>query len=101
MDQFLWVECLDQLKANPPLQVRLLYETILNIMSTFVPNKTISIKPSEPEWIHRDIKNMLRKQNQRYKNLKIMGLRKWAEYHLIYIEKNAMRRLKSPKTITC
>ena len=75
MDQFPWVERLDQLKENPSLQVKLLNETILNIMSTFVPNKTISIKPSEPEWIHRDIKNMLRKQNRMYKKFKNHGFK--------------------------
>ena len=36
-------------------------------MSNFVPNKTIRIKPSEPEWLNRKIKNVLKKQNRIYK----------------------------------
>ena len=67
MNQFSWAERLDQLKENPSLQVKLLNGTILNIMSTFVPTKTITIKPSEPEWVNRDIKYKLRKQNRKYK----------------------------------
>ena len=55
---FSWQERLDQI-SDPSLQVELLNKTILNIMSNFVPNKTIRIKPSEPEWLNREIKNML------------------------------------------
>ena len=40
-------------------------------MSNFVPNKTI--KPSEPEWLNRKIKNMLNKQNRIYKKYKNNG----------------------------
>ena len=74
--QFAWVARLNQLKDEPTLQVNLLNETILNIMSNFVPNKTITIKPSEPEWISREIKSMLTKQNRIYKKYKKNGFRK-------------------------
>ena len=75
MDQFPWVKRLDQLKENPSQQVKLLNETILNIMSTFIPNKTITIKPSEPEWVNGEIKNKLRKQNRMYKKFKSHGFK--------------------------
>ena len=44
-------------------------------MSNFVPNKTIRIKPSEPEWLNQKIKNMLKKQNRIYKKYKNNGFR--------------------------
>ena len=83
MDQFPWVKRLDQLKENPSQQVKLLNETILNIMSTFIPNKTITIKPSEPEWVNGEIKNKLRKQNRMYKKFKSHGFK---EVDRIYLD---------------
>ena len=66
MSQFPWMERLNEL--GDTLQVDLLNKTILNIMPSFVPNKTIRIKPLK-------IKNMLRKQNRKYKNYKNNGFR--------------------------
>ena len=43
-------------------------------MSNFLPNK-IRIKPSEPEWFNRKIKNMLKKQNRIYKKYKNNGFK--------------------------
>ena len=62
ISEFPWQQRLN-LIIDPSLQVNLLTETILNIMSNFVPNKTIRIKPTEPEWLNRDIKKMLKKKN--------------------------------------
>ena len=73
--EFPWLERLNYCKDDPTLQVELLNETILNIMSNFVPNKTITVKPTEPEWVNREIKNMLRKQNRIYKRYKKNGFR--------------------------
>ena len=72
--QFPWHERLNQL-SDPSFQVELLNKIILNVMSNFVPNKTIKIKPSEPEWFNREIKNMLKKQNRIYKKYKNNGFR--------------------------
>ena len=44
-------------------------------MSNLIPNKVTTFKPSEPEWISRKIKNMLRKQNRMYKKYKQNGFR--------------------------
>ena len=44
-------------------------------MSNFVPNRTIKIKPSKPEWLNRKIKNMLGKQNPIYRKYKNNGFR--------------------------
>jgi hypothetical protein len=39
----------------------------VNIMSNFVPNEMKTFCPREPEWLNRDVKNLLRKQNKIYK----------------------------------
>ena len=75
LSEFQWLERLNGCKDDPSSQVKLLNETILNVMSNFVPNKITSFKPSEPEWISRKIKNMLRKQNRMYKKNKNNGFR--------------------------
>ena len=71
---FPWRERLNCI-FDPSLQVELLNETILNIMSNFVPHKVIKIKPSEPEWINGEIKKMLKKQNRIYRKYKKNGFR--------------------------
>ena len=42
-------------------------------MSNFVPNELKTISPREPEWLNRNVKNLLRKQNKIYKKLKKNG----------------------------
>ena len=46
---------------NPSAQVKLLNQTILNIITNFVPSSTFSSNMNEPKWITREIKNQLRK----------------------------------------
>ena len=75
MSQFPWMERLNELDDTPTLQVDLLNKTIHNIMSSFVPTKTIRIKPSKPAWLTRKIKNLLRMQNHKYKKYKNNGFR--------------------------
>ena len=80
---------------DPYLQVNLLTETILNIVLNFVPNKTIRIKPTEPEWFNRDIRKMLKKQNRIYKKYREMDLRKSIKYPLMFIERNVLQQSKN------
>ena len=47
---------------NPNSQVKLLNQTIQNIISSFVPSSTIMTNINQPKWITRDIKNTLRIQ---------------------------------------
>ena len=56
---FPWRERLGQI-VDPSQQETLLNETILNIMSNFVPNRMVSIKPSEPEWFSSGISKIPR-----------------------------------------
>ena len=59
--------------SNPTHQVNMLNECVLNIMSNFVPNELKTISPREPEWLNRNVKNLLRKQNKIYKRFKKNG----------------------------
>ena len=43
-------------------QVKTFTEILLNIMSNFIPNKTVTIKPKDPPWITKLIKTMYAKQ---------------------------------------
>ena len=72
ISEFPWISHLDRLK-NPTHQVRLLNETILNIMSNFVPNETKTFRPSDPPWFNKDIKYSLKKHNKLYKKYKENG----------------------------
>ena len=57
---FPWEKLLNPI-LNRNNQVKLLDETILNIMKNFVPSSSITLNLNEPEWITRDIKKMLEK----------------------------------------
>ena len=58
---------------NPNEQFEILNQCVLNIMTNFVPNEVKTICPREPEWINRNVKNLLRKQNKIYKKYKKNG----------------------------
>ena len=60
---------------NVNWQVDFFTETILNIMSNFIPNKIIKIIPSDPPWIDKNLKTMLNKQKRLYRNYKRHGFR--------------------------
>ena len=42
-------------------------------MSNFKPNDVITVRPRDPEWLNRDVRNLLRKQNKIYKKFKKNG----------------------------
>ena len=58
---------------DPNQQVKILNQTILNIISNFVPNELKTFRPREPEWLNRNIKNLLRNQNKVFKRYKKNG----------------------------
>ena len=60
-------------KHNPNPQVDILNDTILNIMSNFVPNEVKTINPREPEWMNSNIKKLSRKRNKVFKKYKRNG----------------------------
>ena len=64
--------CLRNLN-DPSDQVSLLNETILNVMSNFVPNEIKRYRPSEPAWFNHDIRYRLKKQNKLYRKYRYKG----------------------------
>ena len=58
---------------DPTEQVDLLNQSILNIMSNFVPNEIKIIRPREPEWMNKNIKRLLRNQSKVFKRYKRNG----------------------------
>ena len=51
-------------------QVALFNETILKIMSNFIPNETMIFEDSKPPWLNKNMKNMINLKNAIYKKLK-------------------------------
>ena len=58
---------------DPNWQVTLFTETILNIMSNFIPNEIIKVTPKDPPWITKPLKTLLNRQCRLYKNYKKHG----------------------------
>ena len=70
--EFSWNTHLSGIK-NPTQQVALLNETVLNIMSNFVPSTEKTFRPSEPPWFGKNIRSCLKKHNKIYKKFKEKG----------------------------
>ena len=58
---------------DPNHQVDVLNQTVLYIMSNFVPNEIKTIRPREPDWYNGNIKRMLRNLNKISKKYKRNG----------------------------
>ena len=71
VSEFPWRQHLNNL--NPNRQVTFFTETLLNIMSNFIPNDTIKVTPKDPPWITKTLKTLLNRQNRLYKNFKRHG----------------------------
>ena len=61
--------------TNPNWQVKIFTDTLLNIMSNFVPHETKRFVPRDPPWINKPLKSMLNRKNRLYKSYKIHGYR--------------------------
>ena len=81
---------------NPNRQVDILNETILNIMSNFVPNEVKTVNPREPEWMNTNIKKLSRKKNY-LKNTKRMDIKVKTRKSSTALEMNAKKLLSMPK----
>ena len=44
-------------------------------MSNFIPNEVKTFCPRDPEWLNKDIKNLLRNQNKIFKRYKKMVIK--------------------------
>ena len=72
MTVFRWENVLNPI-PYPNVQVKLLNETILNIMKNFVPFSTFTANMNKPEWITNDIKKTLKMQKILYRNYRLKG----------------------------
>ena len=54
-------------------QVKIFNNTILNVMSNFVPNSTKRFSPRDSPWINKQLTTKLRKKNRLYRNYKKHG----------------------------
>ena len=84
---------------NPNRQVEILNETILNIMSNFVPNKVKTVCPRDPAWMNNNIKKLSRKKDKVFKRYKKMDITVTTRSLLTVLETNAKKPLSLPKKI--
>ena len=74
MLNFPWNQQLN-LNSDVNCQVKIFTETLLNIMSNFIPNEIKRMVPRDPPWITKSLKTMLKRKNRLYKNYKRHGYR--------------------------
>ena len=72
MTNFPWATQL-QLNNDVNWQVKIFHETLMNIMSNFIPNLVKKCVPRDPPWINKPLKTLLKKKNRLYKNYKRHG----------------------------
>ena len=60
---------------NPNSRVKYLNQTILKIITNFVPSSTIHTNINEPKWITRDIKYLLGIQKKLYTTYRLNGFK--------------------------
>ena len=72
MTNFPWLQHLN-LNRDSNWQVKTFTETLLNIMSNFIPNEIKRFIPRDPPWITKQLKTMLNRKNRLFKNYKKHG----------------------------
>ena len=74
MLNFPWIQQLS-LNPDPNWQTKIFTETLLNIVTNFIPNETKRMIPRDSPWITSQLKTMLKRKNRLYKNYKKHGYR--------------------------
>ena len=74
VSEFPWHEYLNN--HDPNWQVEFFNNTILNVMSNFIANDYIKIRPKDPPWITTEINRLIKKQNRFCKNFKRNGCKR-------------------------
>ena len=64
IETFDWERHLGNL--DPDTQAEFFTETLLNIFSNYIPNKELKVRPREPPWMNREVKNALLKNKRSY-----------------------------------
>ena len=87
IDIFDWESALNYIDAND--QVSVFNSTILNIVSNFIPNETITCDERDPPWMNSFIKNLIRAKDNFYKKF----VRKSNDMYHHYAFKNLQNHL--------
>ena len=82
---------------DPNWQVEQFNEILLNIMSNFIPNETIKIKPRDPPWITRAIKSLLNKQSRLFRNYKKHGYKNLDKIRLESFSEECRKSIEKAK----
>ena len=72
MTNFPWRQQLN-INTDPNWQVKTFTDTLLNIMSSFIPNEIKRFVPRDPPWISQPLKAMLNRKNRFFNNYKRHG----------------------------
>ena len=72
MISFPWRQQLN-INLDPNWQVKTFIDTLLNIMSNFIPNEINRCVPRDPSWMSKSLKTMLNRKNRLFNNYKRHG----------------------------
>ena len=89
MNEFDWDGLFEGLDVNG--RVSLLTETITNIFSNFVPNKTVTIRSKDAVWMTPELKNMLLEKDKLYEHYVKRG-RKAEDYEPLHEAQSRCKR---------
>ena len=79
-------------------QVQLFTDTVLNVMTNFIPNDIKKIIPRDPPWISKQLKSKLNKKNRLYENYKKHGYQPDDKIRLDRFREDCHNAIKEAKT---
>ena len=97
MNNFPWFQHLN-LNTDPNWQVITFTNTLLNIMSNFVPNEIKRFVPRDPPWITKPLKNMLNRKNRLYKSYKRHGYKEEDKARLDTFRSECQQAIENAKS---
>ncbi len=93
--KFPWEVHLSNLSPNE--QASFFTETLLNVFSNFIPNQNIKVKPRDPPWLNRDIKNLLMRSKRAYKKFIRRGCREEEREQVTLLREDVSRSIENAK----
>ena len=101
MSNFPWYEHLN-LNYDSNWQVKSFTETFLNIMSNFIPNEIITVRPRDPPWITKQLKAKLRRKSRLFNNYKRHGYQAHDKHRLELFQDQCKKDIElSKETYIC
>ena len=96
MTDFPWIQHLN-LNSDINWQVKTFIETVLNIMSNFIPRDIKRFVPRDPPWINKQLKTMLNRKNRFFKKYKKHGYKVADKVRLDSFRKECQEAVDSAK----